>query len=623
MRPHRKRHESTRRIRSSTLRGLCALTTAATLFLCGAASLAGCGAAGPTVEEASAFMDEVETERRRLLALRERAGYVRATNITYDTEQIAAETSVAMMEFMAGAIRRVKRFNDLVLDGVLARKMRLLRTSQTLPAPDDREQRERLAALSTQMSGMYGKGKYCPNGPDGECLTLGALARVMAESRDPAVLLDTWRGWRSVSVPMRPLYGEFVGLANAGARELGFDDLGAMWRSKYDMTPQELTAEVDRLWQQVRPLYEQLHCYTRARLSDHYGADVVAPTGAMPAHLLGNMWAQDWAYLSWLLIPEELRQGDGTSPVTAALTAKGVDEREMVRYAERFFVSLGLQKLPETFWERSLFVKPRDREVECHASAWPVDWYSDVRIKMCIEIHEEDFVTIHHELGHLYFYLAYKDQSALFTESPHDGFHEALGDTIALSVTPAYLKQIGLVEDAGGNEIEALLRRALERVAFLPFGIVVDKWRWQVFSGELGPDSYNAGWWKLRADYQGVRPPIERSEADFDPGSKFHIAGTMPYMRYFLAHILQFQLHRGLCKLAGHTGRLHECTIYGNKDAGARLQSMMALGMSRPWPDALELVIGERQMDGTALLDYFAPLLEWLRVQNQGRTCGW
>ncbi|HET7747263.1 MAG TPA: M2 family metallopeptidase, partial [Vicinamibacteria bacterium] len=455
-----------------------------------------------------------------------------------------------------------------------------------------------------------------------DCLDVNAITKIMAESRNPDELLDVWRGWHGISVDMKPRYQRFVELGNQGARELKFDDLGAMWRSAYDMPPDAFAAEVDRLWGQVKPLYDALHTHVRARLREKYGAEKVPEAGPIPAHLLGNIWAQQWGNIYDLVGPPS------TGPsydLTAVLEAKKVDEREMVRYGERFFTSLGFDPLPRTFWERSLFVKPRDREVVCHASAWDLG-DDDYRIKMCIERNGEDFVTIHHELGHNFYQRAYRlKQPWLFRGSANDGFHEAIGDAIALSVTPSYLVQVGLLDKAPGTEgdLEFLMRMALDKIAFLPFGLVVDQWRWKVFSGEVTPANYNAAWWELRRKYQGVAPAEARGEEWFDPGAKYHVPANTPYTRYFLAHILQFQFHRALCREAGFTGPLYQCSIYGNKKAGAKLNQMLQMGLSRPWPDALQAMTGERQIDATAILDYFAPLMEWLEGQNKGRKTGW
>ena len=443
----------------------------------------------------------------------------------------------------------------------------------------------------------------------------------MTSSRDPKEILMAWKGWHSISPPMRERYAEMVGLANEGARDLGFADTGAMWRSKYDMLPDAFAAEMDRLWQQVRPLYVALHTYVRFKLIEKYGKDVVGDGKLIPAHLLGNMWGQTWGNIYPLVAPPGAGKG---YDLTELLKAKKVDEKEMVRYGERFFTSLGFAPLPGTFWERSLFLKPADRDVVCHASAWDVDSDQDLRVKMCIEVTDEFFSTIHHELGHNFYQRAYAKQAPFFRDSANDGFHEAVGDTIALSVTPEYLKQIGLLDKVPGAEgdLGLLMKMALDKIAFLPFGLMVDQWRWKVFSGETKPANYNKAWWELRAKYQGLEPPAQRSEADFDPGAKYHVAANTPYTRYFLAAILQFQFHRALSKTAGCELPLNRCSIYESQPAGERLNKMLSMGLSRPWPEALEALTGEKRMDATAILDYFAPLKKWLDEQNRNRPAG-
>ena len=444
----------------------------------------------------------------------------------------------------------------------------------------------------------------------------------MATSRDPKELERAWAGWHAIAPPMRKRYARMVVLANKGARETGFADVGAMWRSNYDMAPDAFSAELDRLWQQVRPLYVSLHAYVRWKLEEKYGTGVVSEDRPIPAHLLGNMWSQDWTNIYPLLAPANADPG---YDLTEILKAKKIEPVGMVHYGERFFMSLGFAALPQTFWERSMFTKPQDRDVVCHASAWDIDYVEDLRIKMCIEQKSEDFTTIHHELGHNFYQRAYDTQSPLFRNSANDGFHEAIGDTIALSVTPEYLKQIGLLENVppASSDIGLLMKRALDKVAFLPFGLLIDKWRWEVFSGQVTPENYNKAWWELREKYQGIAPPSARSEEDFDPGAKYHVAANVPYARYFLAAILQYQFHRALCRESGYKGPLHRCSIYNNKEAGARLNKMLAMGESRPWPEALEALTGEKQMDATAILEYYAPLKQWLDEQNKGHKVDW
>jgi peptidyl-dipeptidase A len=471
------------------------------------------------------------------------------------------------------------------------------------------------------MEGTYGKGKWCPEGKD-KCLDIEDLTRLMASSRDPKELKEAWLGWHAISPPMRKDFARYVELANKGARELGFSDTGALWRAKYDMPPDAFAQELDRLWEQVRPLYVSLHAYVRNKLREKYGDQVVPAHGPIPAHLLGNMWAQEWENIYPLVAPENADPG---YDLTQILKSRGTDVKQMVRYGEHFFTSLGFAPLPATFWERSLLAKPRDREVVCHASAWDVDTVDDLRVKMCIDITGEYFYTVHHELGHNFYQRAYNRQPYLFRDSANDGFHEAIGDTIALSVTPEYLVKIGLLSSApdASKDIGLLLRKALEKIAFLPFGLLIDQWRWKVFSGEIPPEKYNEAWWQLRLKYQGIAPPDPRSERDFDPGAKYHVAANVPYTRYFLADILQFQFHRALAREAGCTGPLHRCTIYGNEKAGRKLRAMLELGASRPWQDALQALTGERRMDASAIRDYFAPLQNWLDEQNRGKPAGW
>jgi len=517
-----------------------------------------------------------------------------------------------------------RRFDGLNLPPELKRKFLLLKLSLVAPAPNNDAERKELTEIATWMDGAYGKGKYCKPAADGKqtCLSINDLSRTLATSTNPDELLDAWVGWHKISPPMRQKYARFVELSNKGARELGFKDTGAMWRENYDMSPEQFSAEVERLWKQVEPLYVSLHAYVRRQLIKKYGKLADRPDGLIPAQLLGNMWAQEWGNIYPLVAPQNSDQG---YDLTQRLKGKKTDELGMVHYGINFFSSLGFDPPAQTFWERSLFVKPRDRDVVCHASAWDIDFKEDVRLKMCIEVRDEDFVTIHHELGHNYYQRAYENQPPLFQDSANDGFHEAVGDTIALSVTPEYLKEVGLLQNVPPESADTgyLLKMALDKIAFLPFGLLIDQWRWKVFSGEITPAQYNHAWWDLKARYQGVAPPVGRSEADFDPGAKYHVASNTPYVRYFLARILQFQFQRALCQAAGVQGPLHRCSIYKNKVAGDRLHKMLAMGKSKPWPDELEAITGQRQMDATAILDYFAPLKKWLDQQNQGEKLGW
>jgi peptidyl-dipeptidase A len=572
-----------------------------------------------TAAEAKTFLDEAEAKLLALSVDESRTGWVQSTYITDDTELLHAQANEKLIAATAADAKQAARFDGVVLPEELARKMKLLKVNLTLAAPANPKESEEVTRIAAALEGTYGKGKYCPEGKP--CMDLEEISKILATSRDPKELLDVWQGWHRISAPMRKDFERFVTLANKGARELGFADTGAMWRSKYDMPPDGFARELDRLWEQVKPLYVSLHSYVRWKLREKYG-DAVPERGPIPAHLLGNMWAQTWDNVYPLVAPPGADPG---YDLTQILKARGTDALGMVRYGEGFFTSLGFEPLPKTFWDRSLFVKPRDREVVCHASAWDVDSVNDLRIKMCIDITSEDFATIHHELGHNFYQRAYNTQPYLFRDSANDGFHEAIGDTIALSITPEYLVKLGLLPAApdSSKDIGLLLRKALEKIAFLPFGLVIDQWRWKVFSGEVTPADYNRAWWELRRKYQGIAPAGARGEENFDPGAKYHVPANVPYMRYFLADILQFQFHRALAKTAGCSGPLHRCSIYGNREAGGKLAAMLAMGQSRPWPEALAVLTGQRQMDATAVRDYFAPLQKWLDEQNRGKAVGW
>jgi peptidyl-dipeptidase A len=581
----------------------------------------------PTAAEARRFVTRLEADLKQLMVRSSTADWIKNTYITDDTERAAAAANDELLGYNTAAILAARRFARLPpasLDPDTRRQLHLLAVSSTLAAPTDPARRLELTTLGAKMEGMYGKAKACLQRPQakGKCLDVEALTTLVAQSRDPDELLDAWTAWRAPARAMRPLYTRFVALANEGARDIGFADSGVLWRSGYDMSAEAFAAESARLWEEVRPLYEQLHCYVRVQLGRTYGRDKVPPGGPIPAHLLGNIWAQDWSNVYPLVEPY---QGQPSLDVDKALAAK-YGPVEMVKIGERFYTSLGLDPLPQTFWERSMFTKPRDREVVCHASAWDVTMSNDLRIKMCIKPTAEDLVVIHHELGHDYYFHAYYKLPALYQQGANDGFHEAIGDALALSVTPAYLKQLGLLAAVPADDkglINVQMKDALAKVAFLPFSKLIDEWRWGVFSGRIPPARLNAAWWELRRKYQGVVAPAPRTEEDFDPGAKYHIPANVPYTRYFLARLLQFQFHQAMCRLAGHQGPLHTCSIHGNKEAGRRLAAMLALGASKPWPEALQVLTGTRQIEATALLEYFAPLRAWLAEKNKGEKCGW
>ncbi len=578
----------------------------------------------PTAEDARKF---VEMTEKKLFDTSVHAGqtyWINSTYITEDTDALAAKVGADWTAMSVQAAIDSAKYQDVTgLDATTRRKLDKLRGGIVLPAPTTEGAAAELSQIATKLQSSYGKGKGTLKGEE---INGSDIEAAMGTNRNPDELAEMWESWHSnVGAPMKDDYARMVEIANEGARELGFADVGAMWRSGYDMPADEFAELMDKLWLQVKPLYDELHCYTRAKLNEYHGDEVQPATGPIRADLLGNMWAQEWGNIYEIVAPEGV--GDIGYDTTELLKAKDYDAMKMVKAGENFFSSLGFDPLPETFYQRSQFTKPADREVVCHASAWNITNIDDIRIKMCIKVNGDDFVTIHHELGHNYYQRAYNQQSYLHLDGANDGFHEAIGDMIALSITPEYLVQVGLLEEdkmpGADKDLGLLLRQAMDKVAFLPFGLLVDKWRWNVFAGNVQPDEYTKAWHDLKLQYQGITPPVERTPEQFDAGAKYHIPGNTPYSRYFLARILQFQFYKAACDAAGWEGPLHRCSFYGNEEVGAKLNAMLELGASKPWPDALEAFTGTREMDGSAMISYFAPLMDWLKEENKGKSCGW
>jgi peptidyl-dipeptidase A len=585
-----------------------------------AALLWGMAAPAQTPDEARAFVDKAEADLAATSEYLNKASWVRATFITDDTQWLEAKANGEWTEKTSAYAQQASRFDGVTLDPVTRRKLDILKRNLVLPAPDRPGAARELATLSTKLDSTYSTGAFRMQG---KTLTLSDAEDILAASRDPAETKAVWEGWHSIAPVMRPDYARLVALANEGSTALGYADTGALWRSGYDMPADDFAAETDRLWGQVEPFYKNLHCYVRGRLNAKYGDAVQPKSGPIRADLLGNMWAQSWGNIYDLVAPKDETAGYSLDKL---LVDAGYDATKMVKTGEAFYTSLGLAPLPETFWQRSQIVRPEGRDVVCHASAWDLDDRDDVRIKMCTKVNGEDFYTVHHELGHNYYQRAYKDQPYLFKNGANDGFHEAIGDFVGLSaLTPTYLNQIGLLDKVPGAEgdIPFLLKMALDKIAFLPFGLLVDRWRWEVFAGQAAPERYNDAWWALRLKYQGLVPPGPRPADAFDPGAKYHIPGNTPYMRYFLAAIYQFQFQRAACQQAGWTGPLHRCSVYRDKQVGQRFNAMLEMGQSKPWPDELEAFTGERKTDASAVVEYFTPLNDWLTEQNKGQSCGW
>ena len=611
----------------------------------GGASAQPASAPAPTLAQAQAFVAAAEKEALDYYIEANLVQWVNNTYITQDTDELAARNGAKGTEMQVRFAKEAAKYEAVPnLPTDLRRKLDKLRAGIVLPAPTTAGAARELNEIATRLQSAYGKGM---GRLDGKPINGSDIEAEMGRPHTPAEYAEMWQSWHDqVGKPMKADYARMVEIANQGARELGFSDVGAMWRSGYDMPPDQFAALTEKIWQEVKPLYDALHCYTRTKLNEKYGDAIQPSTGPIRADLLGNMWAQEWGNIYPIVAPPgagdlgydvgDLLKAKGfvettpemnDTPETPETQRRGYWEKQMFRIGENFYSSLGLAPLPESFWERTQFIKPRDRDVVCHASAWDLDAKDDIRIKMCTKVNSDDFTTIHHELGHNYYQRAYQDQAYLFQDGANDGFHEAIGDFIALSITPQYLVDIDLLDPArvpsADKDIGLLLRQAMDKVAFLPFGLLIDRWRWGVFDGSIKPADYNKAWTELRRQYQGIVPPVDRPADAFDPGAKFHIPGNTPYTRYFLARVLQFQFYEAACRQAGWTGPLHRCSFYGNKAVGASLDKMLKMGASKPWPDALETFTGSREMSGKALINYFAPLKTWLDEQNQGKTCRW
>ena len=578
-----------------------------------------------TNQDLEEFLANVELENKKDGPVIYSASWISSNFITYDSQKVIADYGTKYTLKSLERSRQAASFDRLNTSKENRRMLNILKSSFVMPPPLDGMLASELSEITTSLEAMYGSGEHCFD--NGECYDLEAFESIIDNSRNPKELLRAWEGWHEIGKPMKPMYMRMVEIGNQGSVDLGYEGLSDLWFSKYDMPADDFLDDTDRVWNDVKPLYEALHCHVRAKLNEHYGDEVISKTGPLPVHILGNMWGQSWSNIYDLVYEE--KPDSKYIDVTKIIDEKSLSEIEMVEYAEDFFISMGFKPLPETFWERSLFVKPRDRSVVCHASAWNLDpANNDLRIKMCIEKNEEDFITIHHELGHIFYYQAYNHIPTVFQAGANDGFHEAFGDLLTLSITPDYLVDIGFIskddaEEAKRDPIALLMKQALDGVVIIPWALMLDKWRSGVFNGEIDERNLNSSWWSLREEYQGINSSYPRSENYFDPGAKYHIPGNTPYTRYYLASIMQYQFHEALCNLIDYDGYLHECSIYGNKEAGDKIITTMAMGQSLPWQDAFENLTGSRQLSGKSILNYYAPLKKWLDEENKNRTCGW
>lgn len=570
------------------------------------------------------FLDEYNTQAMVEYFTATSASWAYSTNITDYNQQKSVDASLAVAAFEKDMRERAVVYNRTGFSYDTNRQLeKLIYIGDA--AMESQADLEELTNLLAEMETRYSTSKACKS--DGSCYALEPdLTRIMAESRDYSELYWAWDAWRdTVGNPARGDYQRYVELKNLAAQANDQPDNGAYWRSWYEVDNLEEMAE--ELYNQLTPLYNNLHAYVRRKLYNVYGGDYINLRGPIPAHVLGNMWAQSWLQLDDICQPYPNKPSVDITPV---LKEKGYTPLMMFEVADEFFSSLGLIAMPQEFWNKSMIERPDDgREVVCHASAWDFYNQKDFRVKQCTDQTMDDFITIHHEMGHVEYYLQYKDQPVKYRRGANPGFHEAVGDVLSLSVsTPGHLAAVGLLDEIADDEeadLNFLMSMALDKIAFLPFGYLMDQWRWRVFDGSTPESMYNSEWWKLRLRYQGIIPPVERTEDDFDPGAKYHIPADVPYIRYFISFVIQFQFHDALCQAANHTGPLHKCDIYNSQEAGTLLANMLQKGSSEQWPEAMEAITGTRTMNASALISYFEPLIDYLEQVNQrnGDVLGW
>ncbi|XP_032689502.1 angiotensin-converting enzyme-like [Odontomachus brunneus] len=579
------------------------------------------------------FLKKADAELEEWYNEQSIVGWNYASNLTEENLATKLNVSVAMTNVLKNISKESLEFLSIDIEEEDIKRQ--IQKLATLGAPMlSEEMQKEFEATISQMENIYSTAKICDYENRTKCdLALEPeITEILMYSRNPEELKHIWVEWRKVSgEKVKSLYSRYVELANDMAKLYNFSDYAAYWMKDYETD--NFPEQIETLWQQLKPLYLQLHAYVRRELRKKYGEDIVSKDGPIPAHLLGNMWAQSWANIADFTIPFPGKQ---LPDVSNALVEQGYNTTSIFRLAESFFTSINLTAMPDLFWEKSILTKQEDVDMICHASAW--DFYDgkDFRIKQCTRINMEDLLTAHHEMGHIEYYLQYKDQPTIFKQGANPGFHEAVGDVIALSASnPSHLKKIGLLQD-DSTDPEAVLNnlyvKSLEKIAFLPFAYMLDRWRWNVFQGKVTPDNYNCDWWSLAEEYQGIEPPVDRSEEDFDPGSKYHVVADVEYIRYYVSFVIQFQFHKALCTEAKQydpknpeAKPLHQCDIYENKDAGNLLKSMLELGFSKPWPDAMEKITKQRQMDSAGLLEYFKPLIDWLTEENKktNEYIGW
>nr|XP_003472155.2 angiotensin-converting enzyme-like protein Ace3 [Cavia porcellus] len=574
--------------------------------------------------EAKRFLEYYEQTANTVLKEFVEATWNYVTNITKPNREQMLQKELERSYFMKHFGTQAHLFNiTQIQDPTVKRMLSKLQDigKAALPYDDLWEYNKLVAYMET----TYSLAQVCLD--EGPCMTLEPdLEEVMATSRDHKELLWAWEGWRdSVGRQLRPIFWRYVQLSNKAAQLNGYKDMGQLWRAKYESDT--LEQDMEQIYQELQPLYLNLHAYVRRALYRHYGPELISLRGPIPAHLLGDMWAQSWDNILDMVLPFPKKP---PIDITRIMKQQHWRPEKMFEEADKFFTSLGMLSVPPDFWKKSMLERPTDgRSVECQTSAW--DFYSgnDFRIKKCTEVTIEDLLSVFHQMGHIQYFMQYQNLSVIFREGANPAFEEAVGAMVTLSASShRHLFSTGLIslrQQDSEEEVNYLIGMALEKIAFIPFSYLMDLFRWRVFDGTIDKNIYNQEWWNLRLKYQGLCPPVSRTEDDFDPAAKFHVAANVPYMQYFLSTVLQFQLHEALCNASGYVGPLHQCDIYSSKIAGRILGHALKLGSSKPWPEVLKELTGQANMSTSALMTYFKPLLNWLVIENvrQGEILGW
>ncbi|XP_053696511.1 angiotensin-converting enzyme [Sabethes cyaneus] len=574
-------------------------------------------------EKLKSFLTDIDRKSSLECSLNVGAQWNFETNVNEATQVEAIAAQQRYNDFQRLIWDQMRHIDQTkIFDDKLYRQVRLMSIIGPSALPPD--QLDRYNRIVNDMLTIFNGAQICAYERPFECgLRLQPhLKDIMAKSRDWNELQYTWLEWRRKSGRhMRELFEQLVDLTNEAARVNNFTDGAAYWQFPYES--RDFREEMEQVWKEILPLYEMIHAYVRRKLREFYGPDKISRDVPLPDHILGDMYGQSWNNILDVLIPYP---GRSYLEVTPEMHKQGYNPLVMFQIADEFFVSMNMTAMPPDFWLTSVLTQPPDRPVLCTPSSWDFCNGKDYRIKMCTTVSHKDFITVHHELAHVQYFLNYRNNPKVFRDGANPGFHEAIGDAVTLSVAaPKHLQNLGLVQknvDDTAHDINFLFSLALEKVVFLPFALAMDAWRYDIFEKRIRKEQYNCHWWLLREQYGGVKPPVLRSELDFDPGAKYHVAANIPYIKYFFSNVLQFQIHRAMCSASRQydpldpNKPLHKCDIYRQPAAGNILKQLMERGASEPWQQVLQEVIGEGRLDGTALREYFRPLEEWLRNEN-------